>query len=44
MALISSMGKVEAAALWDEAYAEESARLDREPEHEARSNARVPAR
>ena len=35
------MGKEKAATLWDEAYAEESARLDHEPEHEARSNAHV---
>ena len=27
--------------IWDEAYAEESARLDHEPEHEVRSNAHV---
>lgn len=44
MELVVSMGKEEAAALWDEAYIEESARLDHKPEHEARSNTRVPAR
>jgi len=40
MALVASLE--EAAALWDEAYAEESARLDHEPEREARSNVHIP--
>ncbi len=35
------MREEEAAALWDEAYAEESARLDHKPEHEVRFNAHV---
>jgi len=39
-----NLSEEEAAALWNEAYAEESARLDREPEHEVRPNAHVPAR
>jgi hypothetical protein len=39
-----NLSEEEAAALWDEAYAEESARLDHGPEHEVRSNAHVPAR
>jgi len=42
MALVASMGKAEAAALWDEAYAEESVRLDHKPGHEARYNVHVP--
>jgi hypothetical protein len=42
--LVASMEKEEAATLWDEAYAGESARLDHEPENEAKSNARVLAR
>jgi hypothetical protein len=41
MVLVVLMRKEEAAALWNEACAEESARLDHEPEHEARSNAHV---
>jgi hypothetical protein len=39
-----NLSEEEAAALCDKAYAEESAKLDREPEHRVSSNAHVPSR